>query len=190
VSMFKRKSVPLLCLLCFCALAPAAAQTDARMKEFIASVNKAGTDLAGKPDAQAADICRQLVTTTMDVDAIAKNASKEFSARMSAKQSAAYRDAALRWLVKNCVERNHDNRGEPIKVAGVRQGDSGEKLLATRTDEPAHFVVWHLSAGNRIRATDLDIDGVSVTLTLRDQTKSFLERSNDDLAAAIDTLGR
>ncbi len=174
---------------------PATAQSgqqiaDPRVKEILASINKNITALAGQSEAEASSICGRVVSSIMDMDAVVKVTSARMWDRMSPRQRDAYRSAVLRWSVRNCVKQNRDSRGEPLQFVGLRPGEAGDHLLATRSDQPSHFVIWRLRGAGRLRAVDLLFDGVSMTLSLRDETNELLDKNNNDIDMTIASIGR
>lgn len=169
---------------------PARAQADPRIDAFLASVNKSISDLAGQPEPRAGAICHHIVSSLLNMDAIIEAALKNPRAPMSPRQRAAYRAAAWRWAVRDCVRRNRDNPAVPLELVGIRQGDSGDRLLATRSSLPAHTALWRLRGVETLQAVDVVIDGRSMVLSLRDETNAWLDRTNGDIDKAIDGLGR
>jgi len=164
--------------------------TDPKVKEVFVAINKDITALAGRSEAEATEICGRVVANIMDIDAVVKGASSRISDKMTAKQRADYGAAALRWAIRNCVQRNKDGAGVPMEFVGLREGEGGDRLLATRSSQPAHFVIWRLRGAGKLRAVDLLLDGVSMTLQLRDETNTLLEQHNNDIDQTIAALHR
>jgi len=168
----------------------AAAQTDPPVAEFLISVNRSITELAGQPGAQASSVCRRIVASAINMDAVVRGALSHMWNRLSLQERADYRSAAQQWAVRDCVRRNRDNGGNPLEFLGVRRGEAGDRLLATRSNQPAHTVIWRLRGSGRLQAVDVVIDGRSMILSLRDETKALLDRNNGDIGMAIAALGR
>jgi hypothetical protein len=169
----------------------AAAETDPRVAEFLASINKSITELSGRAQPQASSICGRLVASAINMDAVTDSALGHIpDRRLTVEQRAAYRAAAQRWAVRDCLRRNQDNGGNPLEFLGVRSGERGERLLATRSSEPAHTVIWRLSGSGPLRAVDIVVDGRSMSLALRDETKALIDRNNGDIDLATAMLGR
>jgi ABC-type transporter MlaC component len=168
----------------------ATAQTDSQVAEFLASVNKSITELAGEAGSKAGLTCGRIVASAINMDAIARSALGHMWDRMSPQQRAAYRSAAQRWAVRDCLRRIQDNGGNPLEFLGIRQGEAGERLLATRSSQPAHTVIWRLRGSGKVRAVDIVIDGRSMILSLRDETKALLDRNSGDFDMATSALGR
>ncbi|WP_374547193.1 ABC transporter substrate-binding protein [Rhodoblastus sp.] len=168
----------------------AMAQSDPQVSEFMAAINSSIAELAARSGADAAGICRRINMQVVNIDAIATNALGDGASGMSSRQRADYRAAALRWAIRDCVRMNGDNSGRPLTFVELRRGQSGGLLLATRSDQPSHTVVWRLGGPNRLKAFDVVVDGRSMTLALRDETAALLNRSDNNIDAAIVTLGR
>jgi hypothetical protein len=168
----------------------AAAQTDPQVTEFLASVNRSIAELAGQAGSQASLTCGQIVVSAINMDAVTRSALGHLWDRMTPQQRATYRVAAQRWAVRDCLRQSHDIGGHPLGFLGIRQGVAGERLLATRSSQPAHTVIWRLRGSGRVQAIDLVIDGRSMILSLRDETKALLDRNNGDIDMAIGALGR
>jgi ABC-type transporter MlaC component len=168
----------------------AAAQTDPQVTEFLASLNRSITELAGQAESQASSACGRIVASAINMDAVTRSALGHIWDRISSQQRAAYRAAAQRWAVRDCLRRNQDNSGHPLEFLGVRQSEADERLLATRSSEPAHTVIWRLRGSGRIRAVDVVIDGRSMILSLRDETRTLLDRNNGNIDIATGALGR
>jgi hypothetical protein len=168
----------------------ATAQADVQIDAFLATVNKSVVALAGRPESEASSICGQIVSSAINMDAVVKGASTHIWDEMSLRQQHAYRLAAQNWAVRDCVQRNRDNSGTPLEFVGLRQGEAGEQLLATRSHQPSHMLVWRLQGDKRLSAVDLLLDGRSMVLALRDQTNLLLGRTGNDIDKAIEVLGR
>lgn len=164
----------------------AAAQSDLRAAAFLNSVNTSITGLAGGPDA----ICSRIVASAINMDAGVESALRHAGDKLSSQERSGYRRAAERWAIRDCVRINHDSGGNPLAFIGLRQGESGDVLLATRSSRPAHNVVWRLRGAATLLAVDVVIDGRSMVLSLRDETNALLEQNGGDMDRVIEALGR
>jgi ABC-type transporter MlaC component len=163
---------------------------DPKVKEVARAIIQHSSELAGQSDPAAAIICRRISASMIDTDAVVKFTSARIWDRMTPSQRNAYREAALRWTVRKCVEQNRDNKGEKPQVVGLREGESGDRMLAMRIEQPSHFVIWRLRGTRQLRVADIIMDGVSMTLLLRDETNSELDHNHDDIDAMIKIVGR
>jgi len=165
------------------------AQTDPEVAEFLASVNRSITELTDQTGSRASATCGQIVASAINMDSVTRSALGHMWDRITSQQRTAYRAAAQRWAVRDCLQRNHDNDGHPLEFLGVRQGEAGERLLATRSGQPAHTVIWRLRGSRRVQAVDIVVDGRSMILSLRDDTKALLDRNNGNFDVATRALG-
>jgi ABC-type transporter MlaC component len=172
------------------ATAPRPEQYDKKIKQIVALITRYGQDLAGQSDSAASEICARSSASLMDMDAIVSVATEDIHERMSPAQRNAYREAAFQWIIIHCVQENHANKGENPEVMGVRRGESGDRLLALKTDNPPHFVLWRLRGDEKPRVVDVIMDGVSMALTLRDETNALLGQDDKDIDSMIKVLGR
>jgi ABC-type transporter MlaC component len=182
---------PLLLVILAAPTARAAArqeQQDAKTTEIMTQITRYVKELAGKPDDAAREICARSSESLMDVDAVVKVGSEDIRNKMTPAQRSAYREAALAWIIRHCVRENRGNKGEEPQVMGVRQGESGDRLLALKTEDPAHFVVWRLRGVGKLRVVDVVMDGVSMALTLRDETSDRLRQDDNNIDAMIRAL--
>lgn len=170
--------------------APREGRQDAKIAQIVAQITRSAKELAGESDDAAREICARSAASLMDLDAVVKVSSEDIRDKMTPAQRAAYREAAIEWIVRRCVRENRDNEGEEPQVMGVRQGESGDRLLALKTEEPPHFVIWRLRGEEKPRVVDLIMDGVSMALTLRDETNARLRQVDNNVDAMIKTLNR
>jgi ABC-type transporter MlaC component len=168
----------------------AAAEIDPRDAEFLDSVNRIIVESGAQPGAQTRQACDRIVTTAVNMDAVIQSAMGPMWVRMSPHQRAAFRAAARRWAVRDCVRQNQDNEGTPLELLGLKEGGSGDHLLATRSSRPAHTIIWRLPGVGKARAMDVVTDGRSAVLSFRNETKALLGRNNDDIDAVTEMLGR
>lgn len=168
----------------------AAAEIDPQDAEFFASVNRIIAESDGQPGSQTGQACHRIVATMINVDVVAERAMGEMWVHLSTYQRAAFRTAAQRWAVRDCVRQNQGNEGSPLELLGLRQGEDGERLMATRSGKPVHTIIWRLHGGGKARAVDVVVDGRSAVLSLRSETKALLGRANDDIDVATEMLGR
>ncbi|MEK8091616.1 ABC transporter substrate-binding protein [Methylocystis sp. IM3] len=166
------------------------AALDPAVKAIVATIVGQTAELAGKPAAAAESACARQSASLIDIDAVAKVGAERIWNSLSPARREAYRSAAMRWIVRKCVQQNQDNKGEAPKVVGLRKGEAGDQLLATQTQDPPHFAIWRLRGAKRLRIADVILDGVSMSLTLRDQTNALLDQTNNDIDATTKAIAR
>jgi ABC-type transporter MlaC component len=181
-------------LIAVAAASPARAGIELAIGDFLHRVEQAVSSLAGKTGAGAQAACLDLVRSLLDLDTVARQAAGETWSRMTKAQRAKFVAAVGRRAARECVVQNRNSSGAPVAFVGLRSATGGDRLLATRVDQKngAHrTVVWRLKAGAApLQAIDLLVDGRSTALTLRDEVKAILDRTNGDIDALITTLGR
>ena len=195
--IYKLEFVFLLALLLLPGFGHAQAQPDAlpadpAVGEFLAVINRNIVALAGKNEAQSERICAQIMASALNVDAVTISAAGRAWDRMSPQQRKTYRGAIEQRLVRDCVSRNRNNRGVPLAFVGLRTGEGGDRLLATRsgTDTESHIVIWRLRGGaQKLRAIDILSDGRSAAISFRDETNALLDRHSDDIDSMIQAFG-
>jgi hypothetical protein len=171
----------------------ARAQTSPQVNEFLTQLN---THLAVMVHQSAGEVsigCARLTTSSVNIDAIAHGAGADIWSRMTPQQRGAYRAVIERRAVRECVHQNRDHTGAPLTLVGMRQGQSGDWLLATRSSHAggSHNVIWRLrDDGQRLRAVDILFDGRSTILIFRDETKNLLDRYNGIIDMMIEAFDR
>jgi hypothetical protein len=170
--------------------AAAAAEIDPQDAEFLAAINRIITESGAHPAAQTHHACDRIVTTAINMDAFAQSATGPIWVRMSPPQRAAFRAAARRWAIRDCIRQNQGAEGNLLELLGLKRGEDSARLLATRSSKPAHMIIWRLHGTGKAQAVDVVVDGRSAVISLRNETKALLGRNNDDIDVATEMLGR
>jgi len=161
---------------------------DPLINAFMVSINRDPPETAPTPKDRARAVCRRTLAENLDFDALLARARIPALVGMTDDQRRAFRSAAERWLVSKCVERSHDH--ERLDFVGLRPGEDGDRLLATRSSQTRHMIVWRLRGTGPLTAADLIVDGSSTAQRLRDEVEILLRSSDDDVNAMIALLGR
>ncbi len=122
------------CLAVLCA-GPASAQLEADAQNFLTRVNKSVVALAGSTDAQASAACGHIMFEEVNIEAVVRSGAALVWEKMSPNQRPAYRAAVQKRAVHDCVRENRGNSGAPLQAIGVRRGEGGARLLATRSTQ-------------------------------------------------------
>jgi hypothetical protein len=139
VSVLEPIAVSFCAYSCSCSFESSVARTGERIDAFIADRSNVAAEDARKPYSEPNQVCLRLVPPVMELDTIAKNASKDLSARIFLQQSTTYLGVEPCGGVRSYVGRNHEDARQTVLVVDFRQVDSGGPLLATRTEDPTHF---------------------------------------------------
>jgi MlaC protein len=167
------------------------AQTSPQVDEFLGLLNADIAIIASQSGGGVSSSCASVIAGLVDLDAIARDAAADLWARMTQSERDAYREQIGRRAVRECAHQHHDNTGAPMTLVGVRQGQGGDWLLATRSNHArgSHNVIWRLRGdGAQLRAVDVLFDGHSTTLTLRDETKMLFDRNSGNIDMMISAL--
>jgi phospholipid transport system substrate-binding protein len=97
------------------------------------------------------------------------------------------------WVVRTYAMRFHDYSGEKIKVAGARaEGDSGAVVssqIIRPNGGPPIKIDWRLRQdGGNYKIVDVDVEGVSMALTEREEMASVIQHSGGTIAGLNRTL--
>lgn len=173
------------------ASAPRAAAPDApadpAVKAFLESINRDPPESALAPRDFASAVCTRTVTENLDFDAFLARAAIRIVTAMTDQQRTAFRVAAQSWLVRQCVDRNRGR--ERLEFVGLRTGEGGDRLLATRSSATRRLIIWRLRGTLTLTATDLIVDGSSTAQRLRSEVASLLRAAHGDVDAMITRLG-
>lgn len=166
---------------------PAVDDFVARLEATIGSVTPG--DAAG---ARAA--CARLVRQVFDLEAMAPVTSAGTWAKMSAVQKEAYRDGLAGRAARDCASRRNEFAGQPLRLAGVRDGKGGDRYIAVRAvreEGSGRTLIWQVrgDAAGRLRAVDLTVNGRSLALAAQRDAKAVLQNGGGDLQALIRSLG-
>jgi len=189
-----RRHWPLALLLpAILAASPAHAEANQQVEEFLSQVNGHLAMMARQPSGGVNLGCTRLMASSVNIDAIAHGAAADSWPRMTPQQRVAYRSFIEHRAVRECVRQNQDHTGAPLTLIGMRQSQSGDWMLATRSSHGggSHNIIWRLrDDGHRLRAIDILFDGRSTMLIFREETKSLLDRYNGNIGMMVDALPR
>jgi hypothetical protein len=173
------------------------AQVDPSVNEFFSRVTSGVAAIAGKTGDGATSACLRLFRSLFDEDAFVRGTADTAWQAMTASQQAAYRVAIEGRVAEECVRQNGGATGGSVILVGVRQGDGGDQLVATRgyreDGAATPTTVWRVRAprsGAALRAVDVTVDGRSALISLRDEASAALARSSGDVNALIAAMGR
>jgi ABC-type transporter MlaC component len=167
----------------------ARAQTNPQVDEFLSRLNA----IANRSPGAVSEVCARVMTSSVNLDAVAHAAASDAWARMTPQQRSAYRTAVEQRAIRQCALQDNGYNGAPLTLVGVRDGQDGDWLLATRSSHEAesHNLIWRLRGeGGHLRAVDVLFDGRSAVFTLRDRTKSLLDGNGGNIGAMIDAFNR
>ena len=147
---------------------------------------------AGATESDAIGTVADLVKAAFDLPTLAQFTLGEYWQDISTGQRAAFQDAFGRHIAVTTIRRFRDFERAPLQHLGSRSVGDTDTLLgtqATRRDGSTARLVWRLRpADDGWRVVDIVLDGVSLSLTSRDEFTAFLRRHDGEVAALTDAL--
>lgn len=149
----------------------------------IASLTKPGV-----PESQLESSFQSLLEEGFDVDAIGKFVMGRYWGRMSNDQQTRFMPIFENRLKKSYANRFQEYRGVDFKVKGARQ--EGDSVIVSSTiqkpgDNTSTPVDW-IVKGNKIH--DVKVEGVSMSITLRDEYSALMQANNGDVEKFLNAL--
>jgi ABC-type transporter MlaC component len=132
--------------------------------------------------------CRDLLGRVLNLEAMARAATEKAWERMSVAQREAYQAALAGRLAAECARELAGYKGEPIRLAGVRSAQDGDKLATLRVGgaENAKMIAWRLhgAGSDTWSAVDVIWEGQGAIANARAEFAAGLHGAKGD----IDTL--
>jgi ABC-type transporter MlaC component len=176
---------------------PALARADEGIDDFVEVLdNTVRTVRADGNDGweQTHAHCRELMGRVLDIDTMARSAVDANWERMTAHQRTAYRAAFESRMANVCVRSMRAFRSQRVILAGVRQGQGGERMATTTfvlENEGERLITWRLRDRHKpLRAVDVIADGRSVVASARSEFSAVLDSNNGDIGALIASMQR
>lgn len=169
--------------------APAA---DAAVENFVRQIN--AVVAAVQPGNRAAinAACVRLVAQSFDVAAMAPEITGDAWQRMNAVQRQAYTRGLAGKAASECAAHGNEMAGNTLDLIGVRNGDSGDRMVAVRQSQGSgRTVVWRVRArsGGVLKAVDMTVDGRSLAASARRDARNVLDRTDGNVMALIRSVG-
>ena len=174
------------------ALAPCVrAEAAPQVEEFLSTLNASLVAVAHRSESGMVGGCARIMTSAVNIDAVARAAAADAWSRMSPGERTAYRAVVEQRAVRECVRQEHHSVA-PLKLVGARQSKNGDWLLATRPSQgEAHNLIWRLrDDGQHLRAVDILFDGRSTVFTFRQETKNLLDSNGGNIGMMINAFNR
>lgn len=183
-----------LSLLCFLAVAvaappPAGATTAANPRAFISTLVSQGVDLLKDqqmPEAQREQRFGALLEEGFDVPRIARFVLGRYWRSASPQDRTQFTHNFEQWVIATYSARFRGYSGETVTVTGAQAVDADTTIVhsqVARPNAPATQVDWRVRKnGNDYRITDVQVEGVSMALTQRDEFGSVIQRNGGTVA--------
>jgi phospholipid transport system substrate-binding protein len=175
-------------------LGPARAETDSPAAGFInALVSDA---VATLNDHQLSDAAREerlqsLLTRGFDAPRIARYALGRYWRDASDAERADFTSLFQQWVVRTYSARLANYAGETVEVTGARTEADGAVVASriVRASGPPTKVEWRLEGqGADFKIVDIDVEGVSLALTEREEVAATISRGGGTIEAINSAL--
>jgi phospholipid transport system substrate-binding protein len=154
----------------------------------------AGLTKQNLPLEQRAQEFRAIFTQNFDVPAIGRFALGRYWRTASEEEKAEYLKLFEDFIVGTYSARFGDYSGEKIKINGTRLGDEGEVTVFTELQRsgnsgPPYKVDWRLRRdGSTFKIFDIIAEGISMSVTQRDDFSAAIQRSGGKVSGLIASL--
>ena len=187
--MVKRFFYSLVTILFFSHINPSLA-TDAA-KSFIEDLGRRAIESLTKPGASQSELesnFQSLLEEGFDVQAIGQFAMGRYWSRMSPDQQARFIPLFETRLKKSYANRFQEYRGVEFKVKGAFQSGGYVTVNSTiqKPGGPLTPVDWRVRGG---KIHDVKVEGVSMSITIRDEYSSLVQSNNGDIETFLSILG-
>lgn len=187
--MIKRFFYSLLTILFFSQSNPSLATESAT--RFIEDLGRRAIESLTKPGVSQGQLesnFQSLLQEGFDVQAIGQFVMGRYWSRMSPEQQARFIPLFENRLKKSYANRFQEYRGVVFKVRDARQEASHVIVSSTiqKPGGPLTPVDWRVRDG---KIQDVKVEGVSMSITLRDEYSSLVQSNNGDIEKFLSILG-
>ncbi len=129
-----------------------------------------------------------LLDQNFDIPRISRFVLGRYWNAASAEDLKAFNDLFEKWVVRLYSSRFKDYSGETVSVTAARpEGDTSyvvSSQLIHPDGSPPTQINWHVNkADNGLRVVDVEVEGVSMALTERDEFSSIIQRNGGSVAS-------
>jgi ABC-type transporter MlaC component len=174
------------------ALPASAAEAEGAVTAFVARINAVVGPVKPGDRAAIRAACATLVEQAFDIDAMAPAITEEAWTRMNGKLRAAYVRGLSDRAASDCAAHGSEIAGNTVELVGVREGESGDRLVAVRQSKGRNrTVIWRVrrGPGGTLKAVDMTVDGNSLAASARRDAKNVLKKTGGDLTALVRSVG-
>jgi phospholipid transport system substrate-binding protein len=160
---------------------------------FVNQLGTQGIEMLGPqvPPPQRVARFRQLFQADFDVDGIGRFVIGRYWRAFTPAQQQQFLQLFQEYTVQAYSDRLGQYGGAQFRVTGVRPM-GGEIVVSSNVERPNGSPVqidWHLiDAGGQYKIADVDVDGVSMKATQRDEFARIIENNNGQPAALLAVL--
>jgi phospholipid transport system substrate-binding protein len=145
------------------------------------------------PNAQREERFSTLLHTGFDIPRIARFVLGRYWLAASDQERDAFSRLFADWVVQTYSARFKEYSGETVKIIGSRQESPTSYVVSSQlihaNGAPPTTIYWHVhDDGNGLKIVDVEVEGVSMALTERDEIASVIQRSGGTVASLNQTL--
>jgi phospholipid transport system substrate-binding protein len=169
----------------------AATDNTTNARAFIEDLGRRAIDSLTKSDVSQSQLesnFQALLEEGFDIQGIGKFVMGRYWSRMTDDQQTRFIPLFENRLKKSYANRFQQYRGVVFTVKDARQEDNSVIVTSTiqKPGGPATPVDWRVSGG---KIQDVKVEGVSMSITIRDEYSALVQSNNGDIEKFMSTLG-
>jgi phospholipid transport system substrate-binding protein len=176
----------------FCAAAPrTAAAQDQGAAGFIQQLGTRGLQVLTQPEPQRVASFRQLFESDFDIPDISRFVLGQYARGLAPEQQQEFAGLFRDYIAHSYSSRLAQYAGAPFRVTGTRPY-GGETIVTSQVTKPGGQpteIDWHVTNnGGRYLVTDVNVGGVSMKVTQRDEFAAIIQRNGGRPEALLAAL--
>ena len=145
------------------------------------------------PDAQREQRFNSLLHSGFDIPRIARFVLGRYWLSANDQDRSQFSQLFADWVVQTYSARFKEYSGETIKVMGARQESASSYVVSSQlihnNGAPPATIYWHVrNDDGDLKIVDVEVEGVSMALTEREEIASVIQRSGGSVAGLNQTL--
>jgi len=165
-----------------------AAQTDPQV--FVDGLVQQALTMLNNPqmsDAEREQRFSTLLQTGFDIPRIARFVLGRYWLSASDQERSQFSHLFAQWVIQTYAARFKDYSGETVKVTGARTESPTSYVVSSRlirpNGAPPTTIYWHVNkVGDDLKIVDVEVEGVSMALTEREEIASAIQRNGGTVA--------
>lgn len=139
------------------------------------------------PDSEREQRFSTLLQTGFDIPRIARFVLGRYWLSASDQERSQFSQLFAQWVVRTYAARFKDYSGETLKVIGARTESASSYVVTSQlihtNGAPPATIYWHVNKiGDDLKIVDVEVEGVSMALTEREEIASAIQRDGGTVA--------
>ncbi len=139
------------------------------------------------PDAQREERFSTLLRAGFDIPRIARFVLGRYWLSANDKERSQFSDLFAQWVVRTYSARFKEYGGETVNVTGAREETPTSYVVSSQlvhtNGAPPTTIYWHVrKSDDDLKIVDVEVEGVSMALTEREEIASVIQRSGGSVA--------